>query len=122
MEQFIGRSPADSACIRYIEIRPAKQQLEIWVFDIEDVGSEEDSDLHEFPCFEPDGPIEPVATFADPQSAVALAAKTLGASPERWVNSGVAESEYLDYIRAGRPPQWPVSNPQLKKDTPGGRS
>lgn len=96
MGQFIGRSPADSACIRYIEICPAKQQVEIWVFDVEDVGSEEDSDLYDFPYFEPDGPTEPVATFADAQSALALAATTLGASPERWVNSGVAESEYLE--------------------------
>jgi hypothetical protein len=110
VEQFIGGSPADPACIRHIEICPAGEQVELWVYDVEDVGSEEDSDLYDFPYLEPDGPTAPVATFADTQSAVDFASATLGASPARWVNSGVAESEYLDYIRAGRPPEWPVAS------------
>lgn len=106
----MGCSPADPACIRHIEICPAGEQVELWVYDVEDVGSEEDSDFYDFPYLEPDGPTAPVATFADTQSAVDFASATLGASPARWVNSGVAESEYLDYIRAGRPPEWPVAS------------
>ena len=63
MEQFIGRSPADSICIRHIEIRPAAEQVEVWIHDVEDVGSEVYSDLYDFPYLEPDGPAEPVATL-----------------------------------------------------------
>lgn len=107
MEQFLGRSGEDSACIRHVVLRPCAGAIQIWVYDVEDIGSEEYLDLYDFPYLEPDGPEAPVATCADPQDALAHAQAALGADPGRWVNEGLAQSEYLDYIRAGRPRKWP---------------
>ncbi|RYE72896.1 MAG: hypothetical protein EOO81_02180 [Oxalobacteraceae bacterium] len=65
--------------------------------------------MYDFPYLEPDGPDGPVATFPNAQMAVAYADAALAADPARWVNLGVAQSEYLDYIRAGKPSRWPVA-------------
>ena len=109
VEQFLGRSPADASYIRHIELRPSGQSIDVWVYDVEDVGNEDWSDFYDFPYLDADGPDCPVATFSDSQSAVMFASTALAADTARWVNLGVAESEYLDYIRAGRPPTWPVA-------------
>ena len=109
VEQFLGRSPADAGYIRHVELRPSNDSVEVWVYDVEDIGSEECIDLYDFPYLEPDGPDDPVATFSGPQAAVEYARASLATDDARWVNVGVAESEYLDYIRAGRPSRWPVA-------------
>lgn len=109
VEQFLGRSPTDAGYIRHVELRPSSGLIEIWVYDVEDIGSEEYTDLYDFPYLEPDGPDAPVASFPDPQSAVDYASRALAADATRWVNLGVAQDEYLDYIRAGRPTRWPVA-------------
>ena len=109
VEQFLGRSPADAGHIRHIELCQSDGLIEIWVYDVEDIGSEECLDLYDFPYFEPDGPDAPVAMFPDPQAAISYATASLAADSARWVNCGVAQSEYLDYIRAGRPSSWPVA-------------
>lgn len=108
VEQFLGRSPVDAGHIRHIELRPADGGIEVWVFDVEDMGSEDCLDIYAFPYFDPDGPDGPVASFPDAQAAVEHACASLAAYPARWTNEGVAQSEYLDYIRAGRPSTWPV--------------
>jgi len=107
VEQFLGRSPTAPNFIRHIELRPARDAVEVWVFDVEDIGSEGRPDLYDLPYLEPDGPHGPVATFHDPQAAVLYAQAALGADPARWVNLGVAASDYVDFMRAGRPLQWP---------------
>ena len=109
VEQFLGRSPADAGYIRHVELRPSNESIEVWVYDVEDIGSEEYLDLYDFPYLEPDGPDGPVATFPGPQTAVKYASTSLATDHARWVNPGVAQSEYLDYIRAGRPSRWPVA-------------
>lgn len=106
VEQFLGRSPEDSDCIRHVELRPAEGKVEVWVYDVEDLGSQERSDLYAFPYMEPEGPQAPVATFDDAMGAVSYASASLAADPSRWVNRGVVESEYGDYLRAGRPDPW----------------
>ncbi|WP_426801961.1 hypothetical protein [Xanthomonas campestris] len=110
VEQFLGRSPVDPTYIRHIELRPANDSIEVWIHDVEDIGSEDFSDLYEFPNFEPDGPEAPAAISPDAASAVTYASTFLAADPDRWTNLGIAESDYLDYIRAGRPPRWPVAS------------
>ena len=107
VEQLLGRSPADPGCIRHVELRPCNEEIEVWVHDVEDIGSEACLDLYDFPALEPDGPDGPAAVFQAPQAAIEYAAAFLAANAARWVNQGVAQSEYLDYIRAGRPSSWP---------------
>lgn len=110
MEQFLGRSDEGSACIRHVELRPRESAIQVWVHDVEDIGSEDYLDLYDFPYLEPDGPDAPLATFADPRDALAYAHAALAADPGRWVNAGVAASDYLDFIRAGRPAEWPPAS------------
>ncbi|MBB4595366.1 hypothetical protein [Xanthomonas cannabis] len=108
VEQFLGRSPVDPTYIRHIELRPANDSIELWIHDVEDLGSEGYSDLYDFPHFEPDEQHAPAAVVPDAAAAVAYARTRLAADPDRWTNVGIAESDYLDYIRAGRPSCWPV--------------
>jgi len=54
-------------------------------------------------------PMALLPIFADAASAVTYASTFLAADPTRWTNLGIAESEYLDYLRAGRPSHWPVA-------------
>lgn len=108
VEQFLGQSVADPGFLRYLELRPSDGIIEVWVYDVEDVGSEDYLDLYDFPWLEPEGPDGPMGSFEEPQAAIAHASAQLAADPARWVNAGVAQSEYLDYIRAGRPVGWPV--------------
>lgn len=107
VEQFVGRSPANPDYIRHIELRPSNDSIQLWVYDVEDIGGEEWLDLYDFPYLEPDGPEAPVAIFQDAQAAVAYAASTFLAAPDRWTNQLIAQDEYLDYIRADRPLRWP---------------
>ena len=109
VEQFLGRSPASAGYVRHLELRPSGSRIELWVYDVEDVGGEDYSDLYDFPYLDPDGPSTPVETFDDLFSAVEHAKIAFSAHPSRWVNLGIAESDYLDYIRAGRPSGWPVA-------------
>ena len=108
VEQFIGPSPAGVGYIRHVELRPVSNVIEVWVYDVEDIGSESTLDLYEFPTLEPDGADMPVATFAGAVVAVDYASGTLKADPDRWVRGAVIQDEYLDYIQAGRPPCWPA--------------
>ena len=49
----------------------------------------------------------PVFKSQSVPSALAYAHTQFGAKPDRWVNQFVIQSEYEDYIRAGRPLTWP---------------
>ncbi|KAB8180908.1 hypothetical protein FKV24_012060 [Lysobacter maris] len=118
VEQFLGSSPSGAGHIRHVELRPSGGLIEIWVYDVEDIGDEGHLDLYTFPNVEPDGPSDPAATFPDPQAAVAYASASLAADSNRWVNLGVAQSEYLDYVRAGRPSRWPVAANNAFKPKP----
>ena len=109
VEQFMGRSPANPNYIRHIELRPSSDLVEVWVYDVEDQGSEEWLDLYDFNELEKGEADLPAAAFEDADAAIAHAQEALSANPSRWVNLGIAQSEYLDYIRSGRPNGWPAA-------------
>ncbi|GAA5023392.1 hypothetical protein GCM10023335_56120 [Streptomyces siamensis] len=120
VEQFLG--PAGSPerpGIHYVEVRPAKTHYEIWLHILEDVGNETFADLVEFPPLEPDDEEEefdrPVATREEPLAALTAAEHVTGAVRGRWVDAGLVQDEYHDYVMAGRPANsspdghpWPV--------------
>ncbi|MFF9243860.1 hypothetical protein ACF1AY_04075 [Streptomyces sp. NPDC014776] len=120
VEQFLG--PAGSPehpGIRYVEIRPAKVDYEVFLHTREDVGHENFTDLVEFPPLDPDDEEEQfgrlLTTTDDPLVAVSAAEDITGAVRGRWVNAGVVQDEYRDYVMAGRPANsspdghpWPV--------------
>jgi hypothetical protein len=111
LEQFLGSINAEAErLVRWIGIRPAKDCLELWQFIAPDLGDEEHLDLYDFLAAEADEgagiPEELIGTFDTAEDAFSCAGE-LGAQPNRWVNQFVLQEEYLDFIRAGRPPQWP---------------
>ncbi|MCT9010979.1 hypothetical protein [Streptomyces rhizosphaerihabitans] len=125
IEQFLG--PAGSPerpGIRYIELRPAKIRYEIYLHTLEDVGHETFVDVVEFPPLCTDDEEEEfgrlVATHDEPLAALATAEDITGAARGRWVNAGLVQDEYHDYVVAGRPANsspdgnpWPVPPPGL---------
>ncbi|MFD8007571.1 hypothetical protein [Streptomyces mirabilis] len=125
IEQFLG--PAGSPerpGIRYTELRPAKIRYEIYLHTVEDVGHETFVDVVEFPPLCTDDEEEEfgrlVATRDDPLVALAAAEDITGAARGRWVNAGLVQDEYHDYVVAGRPANsspdgnpWPVPPPRL---------
>lgn len=123
VEQFLG--PAGSpelAGIRYVEVRPVRTRYDIFLHALQDIGHETFVDLVEFPPLDPDEDEEDfgrlLATCADPLGALTAAEQATGALRGRWVNAGVVQDEYLDWVKAGRPADsspdglpWPVVPP-----------
>jgi hypothetical protein len=64
-------------------------------------------DLVEFPPLDPDDEEEecgrPIASADDALDALTGAESATGAVRGRWVNESVAQDEYGDFVRAGRP-------------------
>ena len=93
VEQFLGKEQAQRT-LRWVELRPSNETVEVWVFVVEDVGSSNHLDVYSFPevgaSFE-----EPVATVPLTQ-AIEWCTQNLNASPTRWVNQGVVQSEYAE--------------------------
>ncbi|WP_217554024.1 hypothetical protein [Streptomyces sp. GbtcB6] len=120
VEQFLGPAgPPQRPGIRYAEVRPAKTRYEILLHTLQDVGHETFADLVEFPPLAPDDEEEEsarlVATRDDPLAALTAAEDLTGAVRGRWVNAGLVQDEYHDYVMAGRPAHssldghpWPV--------------
>ena len=106
VEQFLGAGVGETGpTIRWIEIRPVRQALEVWFFEAPDIGSREFLDIYEFNGDA--GPEEPLRKFNLCSEALQFAEEHFGASALRWVNEGVVQSEYEDFILADRPTRWP---------------
>ncbi|MPY45414.1 hypothetical protein FNH04_37595 [Streptomyces phyllanthi] len=108
VEQFLG--PAgypERPGIRYVEVRPTKATFEVFLHALEDAGSETFCDVGEFPPLDPDDEEEEfgrlLASAEDALDALTAAEGLTGAVRGRWVNEGVVQDEYLDFVRAGRP-------------------
>lgn len=108
VEQFLGPvGSAEHPGVRYAEIRAARTSYEVYVHAVEDVGTENLVDLNVLPPFDEDAEEEDfgqlLGTTEDPQDALVLAEECTGAVRGRWVNQGVVQDEYRDFVRAGRP-------------------
>ncbi|MFB6517988.1 hypothetical protein [Streptomyces sp. NPDC056401] len=121
VEQFLGPiRAAERLGVRYVEVRPKAGKYEIFLHRVEDVGHETFLDLAEFPPLDQDSEEEDfgrlVTTAADPLAALEAAENGTGAVRQRWVNATMAQDEYADFVRAGRPQHsspdghpWPAS-------------
>jgi len=108
LEQFMGGGfDGEDQTVRWLELRPTDEGVEVWEFEVVDVGDIEFTDVSEFASIDLEAP--PVAILPSAPEALEFAHRQLGASPERWVNSGVVGDEYRDYVLAGRPLQWPLA-------------
>lgn len=108
IEQFLGPAGRpDKPGIRWAEVRPAPAGYAVMLHTAEDIGGEQFCDLAEFPALDPDGEEDfgqEIATVEDESQAMATAEASTGALPGRWVNAGIAQDEYLDFVLTGRPP------------------
>jgi hypothetical protein len=118
IQQFLGPvTNFEQPGIRYAEIRPGAT-YDLYLSLAEDIGHERFFDVGEFPSLEvraEDQFGRLVARLNGPVLALDVAEQLLGACRNRWVNVGVVETEYAEYLRAGRPAfvsedgfQWPV--------------
>ncbi|MGH3390109.1 MAG: hypothetical protein ACRDOO_14665 [Actinomadura sp.] len=109
--QFLGpRADADPAVVQWVEIRPRGGEFEVVLNAVHDVGGEHFLDLWEFPLDDPeeDGLGRVLAGADSALGAMKEAEEQTPAVRHRWVNLGVVQDEYRDYIRAGRPLSWPT--------------
>ncbi|TVZ84843.1 hypothetical protein FB157_120110 [Streptomyces sp. BK340] len=92
--------------MRYVEVCATKGPFEVYLHAVEDVGSESFLDLGEFPPFDPDDEASEfgllLGTAEDPLAALQIAEQRAGAERGQWVNEGVVQDEYGDFVRAGR--------------------
>jgi hypothetical protein len=108
VEQFLGPcGSAEHPGVHYVEVRPTQQRFEVFLHTVQDVGSENFLDLGEFPPLDPDDEESEFGRLLgmaeDPLAALQVAERHAGAERGRWVNEGVAQDEYGDFVRAGRP-------------------
>ena len=102
LEQFLGGSlDSGERTVRWLELRPTSFGIEIWDYVAPDLGFE-CLDIYALASVE----LEPLAVVPDVGQALAFAQAKLGASPAHWVNQGVSQEEFLDFLQAGRPVQW----------------
>ncbi len=107
LEQFLGGvAPNGERSIRWLELRPVEGSIQVWEFVAPDLGDQENLDFYEFLGSE-EGTL--AATLPSCGEALAYAYEHLGAKALRWLNQGVAQDEYRDFIVAGRPTSWPAA-------------
>jgi hypothetical protein len=100
IEQFLGGfDRGDDHVLRWATLGPGKNGITLYFHEVLDVGSDTFLDVTEFPPLDPDDETwgKTIGTVTDPEAALALAERELGAARDRWVNQGVVCSEYQDY-------------------------
>jgi|SRR5678810_393629 len=107
LEQFLGGVVLNGEnSIRWLELRPVEESIQVWEFVAPDLGDQENLDFYEFLGSE-EGTL--AATLSSSSEALAYAHEHLSATSLRWLNQGVAQDEYRDFIVAGRPTSWPAA-------------
>ncbi|WP_431676096.1 hypothetical protein [Kitasatospora sp. KL5] len=109
IEQFLGPAgEPDAPGIRWVEVTPTPSGCKVVLHTSADIGGEHFYDLVEFPPLGPEDEDhefgQEITTSADALDALTIAEARTGAVRDRWVNCGVAQDEYRDFVRAGRPP------------------
>jgi hypothetical protein len=97
---MVGNEPA----LRYVELRPGEDGVEVWVHEVFDDGSEMYADVGEFGAVDGRRGDKPAAVAETIAGALVIAHEQFGASPDRWVNEGMIGDEYLNYLRGKQTP------------------
>ncbi|MFJ8580537.1 hypothetical protein [Micromonospora sp. NPDC093277] len=110
VEQFVG--PITLAGVRgigWVSVWPWQDGYNVSVHDVQDLDDEQYGDLSVFPPLDPEDEDEDETGYGrvighvqDPTEALELAERSTGASPDLWVNHGVAGEDYADYVLARR--------------------
>ncbi|PTQ89472.1 hypothetical protein [Agitococcus lubricus] len=95
VEQFLGYGSTDKT-IRWIELRPKVETSEVWLFEVENIGSNDYLDVYSFP--EVDGSNSQALVTLQPEKAIQYCYEELNAIPTCWVNQGVIQDEYANLL------------------------
>ncbi|KFN42865.1 hypothetical protein [Arenimonas oryziterrae] len=107
LQQFIGGvSSSGETGVRWIELRPVFNGIQLWVFEAEDVGTADHTDIYSFPALFGKPASFAAATLATEAEAIRYAKTQFAASPNYWVDPGMAQPDYIDFMKAGRPIPW----------------
>jgi hypothetical protein len=102
IEQFL--SPKEEAGVRVLSWVCIEKEREggflVSRFDVFDEGNLEHLDLYSFSFVDPDSPCEEVRGLETASSAVDVAVARFGANADKFVNAGVIQDEYADFLRA----------------------
>ncbi|MGC4755276.1 hypothetical protein [Micromonospora trifolii] len=108
VEQFLGPVTLTGVeGIRWVSIWPCQEGYSVSVHDVQDLDDEHRRDLSVLPPLDPEGeddsfPGRVIGHAQDPTEALELAERVTRASPDRWVNQGVAGEDYADFVLARR--------------------
>jgi hypothetical protein len=106
LQQFRGRVPGTRDAVRWLELRPKFNGIELWVFDVDDVGTADHVDLLSFPPASGSPPSFPVSIQATSLAAMDYAQSQFGAASDAWREPGELPQDYADFVRAQRPSTW----------------
>jgi hypothetical protein len=106
LQQFRGRVPGSRDTVRWLEIRPKFNGAELWVFDVEDVGTADHVDITSFPPASGSAPSFPVSVQATGRAAIDYAQAQFGAVAGAWREPGAMAVDYAEFVRRQRPSVW----------------
>lgn len=106
IECFVGSCERDGQRgIKWLSASRCGENLRLAIFETADLGSADFLDLHEFgpmnPALEPDEPDEE-KMFENFRSLVSEVEALFPGSTARFVNEGIIQDEYSDFIARGR--------------------
>ena len=105
-DQFLGSVTLSGVTgLRWLELRPALKGIELWVFDVQDVGAPGHTDLYAFPVLNEEIMPFAVATFATSREVERYAEQQYAASPLRWAPPPQAREDYAEWLKANGSPR-----------------
>src|SRR5690348_14768383 len=102
IEQFLAPRQADNyRALRWLSIKKDGHQGKFLVtrFEVFDEGDPEHLDIYSFSYVNPDEPFVEHSDISTPEAALLVAREKFGADPERFVNAGVVQDEYADFLK-----------------------
>ncbi|MGJ8674271.1 hypothetical protein [Rubritalea sp.] len=100
VDQFLGEITRDGLTgVRYIQISVEDGEYQLTTYDKENIGSEDFLDIYSFPSLIEDEEYDrPYTSYSDLEAALSASTTNHGTQPDRWVNEGVVQDEYKDYL------------------------
>lgn len=92
----------DYTIVRWIRIdKESDNTYSVSRFEVIDEGDESFSDVYDFTPLNPDEPYGDIQSFENPNDALEYACKTFGLDKSKFVNAGIIQDEYLDFVSKG---------------------
>jgi len=102
IEQFLA--PREESCYRALRWVCVKRDRDgmfsVSRYEVFDEGDLNHLDLYGFSLVDPDEPCEEHSGLPSAEAAIAVAQDQFGADRRKYVNAGVIQDEYADFIRA----------------------